>query len=103
MLFRLAFLPAIGVAGLLMFGVPQFAEVFEAFGAPLSRLTWLYVRGYAVIACVPFLFLLVWFAARNSPNRGAYALLTSVALSLVVFVAGVWACYQPLFQLGLGS
>jgi type II secretory pathway component PulF len=80
--------------------VPEFSEVFRAFGADLPLITRVFVHHAWVFWLIPAAVLLAWFAWPNPRHRAlAAALIGTVGLLLMVPTT-VLAMYLPIFRLG---
>ena len=106
---------AIALVGALILGllgsfvVPEFARVFESFGADLPAITLLIVRlhGLYWLPLVPTLALLVGgllSARHGSPRRGfTLALAALCSTNILLLLVSVWALYLPIFKLAAVS
>jgi len=100
LLFRISFIPATLVSGIILFFAPRFQEVFAAFDAPLPLAAAVYFSWYPLIVLALFAFVPLWFALHRHSYRGGVVLVVSLVSSAAAFVFGVWAAYMPIFALG---
>ncbi|MDD4962547.1 MAG: hypothetical protein PHI11_01365 [Gallionella sp.] len=81
-----------------LYGVPQFAELFESFGANLPSQTVILLNYYRWVALLPLLVLGTWFTKHE--HRGGMAASVGVAGSVIVMTYALWSVYSPVFVVG---
>jgi hypothetical protein len=80
--------------------VPRFHDVFQSFGAELPWLTLLSLKFYPALLALPLLVLAVWLAWPRKEKRGQVALITGVAIFVVVPLLLAAVMYLPILRLG---
>lgn len=96
----LGLVPALVLSAVCYWFIPQFAEVYRGFGAPLPWQSELLLHLYPGVVILPVIVLAAWFFWPNTPARDAFVILVGAGGSVVLFVFGVWAAYSPIFLLG---
>lgn len=80
--------------------VPNFASVFNAFGADLPLLTHWLVRYHLLLWALPFALLAMRFAGRDPLRQSKRVFLIGLLSLPVMLVALPVLIYWPIFQLG---
>lgn len=79
--------------------VPQFREVFAAFGADLPSFTQFFVHHSYALWLLPLLVLAAWFYWPKPARRALVACSIGVVSLLVIVPALTVAMYLPIFML----
>jgi hypothetical protein len=83
--------------------VPRFALVFKNFSADVPLATWILIRYYPYVPVLGLVVLAVWQLWPRAEDRGVAALVAGLLISSVLCVAGIYALYAPIFQLGTSA
>lgn len=82
----------------ILYGVPEFAILFESFGANLPLQTLTLLAYYQWVVLLPILVLATWFTRHE--HRGSVAALIGIVGSVVVMTYALWSAYSPVFVVG---
>ena len=81
--------------------IPQFAEVFRNFEAPIPVPTAIFLKYYPLGLCLPLVVVAVWALWPRHNTRGIAACLIGAGLSGVYYLLMVLLMYYPIYQMGL--
>ena len=97
---RMTLLPiflALLVTGAVISLVPQFRELFEAFGTELPLLTRALLAGYWGVLVLPLFAIAGCSITENGSRARAKVVIVSLLISWVVLTIAVLAVYWPVF------
>ena len=86
------------VAGLMIFMVPRFVEVFSSFGVDLPAHTLFFVKYYWASLIFPFVVFVVWKYWPYQTTRSIMMGLLGVIGPIVFLLLAIWAMYSPIFK-----
>jgi type II secretory pathway component PulF len=92
-------IPLLVVAIGALFVVPRFGAMFRSFGAQLPFETVLLLATYRFWLLVPLAFAVAAFVWPTPLRKAPIFIPASAVLAFVLFAAGLWACYSPVFRL----
>jgi type II secretory pathway component PulF len=102
-LLAIATLPSALVAIGVLFVVPQFTGMFETFGASLPIGTRILLATFQWWGIVPLVLTGLWMCARRATNQERVVAALGIVSAPIMFIFGLWACYQPIFDLAANA
>jgi hypothetical protein len=80
--------------------IPQFAEVFRNFEAPIPFATAIFLKYYPLGLCLPLVVVAVWAIWPRRTTRGMAACLIGAGLSGAYYLLMGLLMYYPIYQMG---
>jgi hypothetical protein len=95
----IGFLNAMAIAMVALYVVPQFTELFSAFGGELPNITHLVVDTHRWWGLLAFAVPAVWASWPNPRTRGVTSLVVGTVIALLLLALCLWGCYAPVLAL----
>ena len=92
--------PVLVCWGLAQLLIPNFATLLVSFGTELPWATRFILHYYDFAFLLALLVVVAWWIWPREESRGLAALVFGVVLAAVLWCAGIYSLYMPIFQLG---